>query len=94
MANAPVSSIRLTADSTWWIAALSKMTTLLGFIPLKGSNWGCRYLSVNSQDFSPFTLLIVICTSITPSTQIAAMAENQFPLIKVLSAIARVPLSE
>ena len=44
MAKAPVSSIRLIADSTWWIAVLSKITTLLGLIPLKGSNWGCRRL--------------------------------------------------
>ena len=91
---APISSIRDTACPVWWIDALSSTTTLLGFEPSKGNNWGSRDSSMNLQNSSSSMVSVVMRTSSTPSMQIAAMAECLLPLTSTLSAMAGVPLGE
>ena len=87
-----MSSISDTACPVWWIHALSNTTTLLGFEPSKGNNWGRRYSSINLQNSSSSRLLVVMSTSNTPSVQIAAIADYLLPLTSIFSAMAGVPL--
>jgi len=49
---------------------------------------------MKSQNVSPLTLPVLICTSIIPSIHIAAIAEYLCPLISGFSATARIPLKE
>ena len=72
----------------------SAIITLLGFEPSKGNNWGRRDSSINLQNLSTSTLLVVMRTSNTPSVQIAAMAECLLPLTSIFAAMAGVSLGE
>ena len=68
--------------------ALSIITTLLGFVPLKGSNCGSKQCSIKVQNFSLPIVWSVMYVSSNPSMHMIPTAEHHFSLISNLSSIA------
>ena len=73
-------STRSITFSTWWILALSIITTDRGLIPLKGFRWGKRTSLTNLVKRLPFIVPSVMSTSWIPSRDSTGIAVYLVPL--------------
>ena len=73
------STIMSEMASTWWMDALSKITTEWGFVQLKGCKTGKRQFRTNVSKTSPFMFPSARYRSWIPSRDITGIAEYRVP---------------
>ena len=73
------------------MVALSIMTMLRGFVPLKGISCGKRFFSTKSQKTSESTVPVVQYASTSPFTVIIPITDTRLPLTNNRRVLARHP---